>query len=82
MDTLVEGAARIDRDSRLQIVLNVLSLVNGSTNMSDLSLAGGSKFSGCLQPNYSKILSDVNSDFFIIDQSVTGMFERKTRVGL
>ena len=82
VDTLVEGAARIDRDSRLQIVLNVLSLVNGSTNMSDLSLAGGSKFSGCLQPNYSKILSDVNSDFFIIDQSVTGMFERKTRVGL
>ena len=50
--------------------------------MVDLSAADGSKFSGCIQPNYSKLLNDPKTNFYIIDQSVTGMFERRTRVGL
>lgn len=30
----------------------------------------------------SKLINDSASPFFIVDQSVTGMFERGTRVGL
>ena len=66
----------------MEIILRILALINGSANMVDLSLAGGSKYSGCLQPNYNKLLNDPNTDFYIVDQSVTGMFERRTRVGL
>ena len=51
-------------------------------NKVDLSMVGGSKFAGALQPNYSKLISDPEVDFVIVDQSVTGMFERRTRIGL
>ena len=66
----------------LEVVLRVLLLVNGTAGMADLTLVGGSKYAGYLQPNYSKLLNDQKTDFYIVDQSVTGMFERKTRVGL
>lgn len=66
----------------LEVVLRILLLVNGVAGMADLTLVGGSKYAGYLQPNYSKLLNDQKTDFYIIDQSVTGMFERKTRVGL
>ena len=72
----------LDRASQELIVNRVLLLVNGAANMVDLTLAGGTKYAGCLQPNYTKLLNDPGVSFFIIDQSVTGMFERKTRVGL
>ena len=69
-------------DERGEVLIRILSLVNGTVGMADLRLIGGSKFAGYLQPNYSKLLNDPKASFFIIDQSVTGMFERKTRVGL
>ena len=82
MDDLASAATKLTEDERFEIVIRILSLVNGAAGMADLRAAGGSKFAGYLQPNYSKLLSDPNIDFYIIDQSVTGMFERKTRVGL
>ena len=48
----------------------------------DISPLGGASKAGAMVMDYSKALSDSNVDFYIIDQSVTGMFERKTRVGL
>lgn len=50
--------------------------------MVDLLAIGGSKYSGSMKPSFNKLLNDPNTDFYIIDQSVTGMFERRTRVGL
>lgn len=81
-DELRMGCEGLDRASQELIVNRVLLLVNGAANMVDLTLAGGTKYAGCLQPNYTKLLNDPGVSFFIIDQSVTGMFERKTRVGL
>ena len=72
----------IDEVGRLEVCSRVLALVNGATNMIDLSSVGGSKHSGSLKPNFSKLLNDADVDFYIVDQSVTGMFERRTRVGL
>ena len=69
-------------DEKGEALVRILSLANGTVGMADLRLIGGSKFAGYLQPNYSKLLNDPKTSFFIIDQSVTGMFERKTRVGL
>ena len=72
----------LEEDSKLEIILRILSLINGAVGMADLREIGGSKFAGYLQPNYSKLLNDPKTSFYIIDQSVTGMFERRTRVGL
>ena len=80
--TIIEGCHQLEPGAVLTIIKRLLALVNGSMNMVDLSQAGGSKFSGCIQPNYSKLISDPKTDFVLIDQSVTGMFERRTRVGL
>ena len=80
-DLFVRSVA-LTKTETIELVRRILLLVNGTANMVDLSLAGGSKFSGCIQPNYSKLLNDPKTDFYIIDQSVTGMFERRTRVGL
>lgn len=82
IEEIINGCADLDNGQVVQIVRKLLALVNGSMNMVDLSLAGGSKFAGCIQPNYTKLLNDLGSAVAFIDQSVTGMFERRTRVGL
>lgn len=69
-------------DEVCQLVINLLALFNAAANKVDLRVGGGGKFSGAIQPNYSKLLSDPNCGFYIIDQSTTGMFERRTRIGL
>lgn len=75
----IEG---LDEDKAAEILFRILSLANGSINMADLTAVGGNSHAGCMKPSYSKLLSDPETDFYIIDQSVTGMFERRTRVGL
>ncbi len=64
------------------LLLGLIRIANAGSNVVDLSFIGGSKNSGRIKPARSKLLGDPNVDFYIIDQSVTGMFERKTRVGL
>ncbi len=73
---------RLDNADKLVILLGLIKLTNGRSNVVDLTLIGGPKNTGVIKPARSKLLSDPNVDFYIIDQSVTGMFERKTRVGL
>lgn len=82
IEAILEKCVTMDAEDAVMVVKRLLALVNGTMNMVDLSLAGGSKFSGCIQPNYSKLLSDSNVTVRLVDQSVTGMFERRTRVGL
>lgn len=65
-----------------QVLLGLIRLANAGSNVADLSLLGGSKNVGKIRPPRSKLLGDPEVDFYIIDQSLTGMFERKTRVGL
>ena len=82
LDCLREGLSELGDEEKIEMVLRILALANAATNASDLSLAGGPKSAGCMKLTYSKILTDAKTDFYIIDQSVTGMFERRTRVGL
>ncbi len=65
-----------------EILLGLVKIANAGSNVVDLSLLGGPKHVGTIRPSRSQLLGDPNVDFYIIDQSVTGMFERKTRVGL
>lgn len=80
IDSLEEKAKQLSEAEKAELVNRLLQIINGSD--SDLSIAGEAKLIGCLQPTYSKLLTDSSTDFYIIDQSVTGMFERRTRVGL
>lgn len=82
MNEIRDNFEDLDDEGKITALLRILLLANGSIDMADLTSVGGSKFSGYLQPSYSKLLSDPKTDFRIIDQSVTGMFERRTRVGL
>lgn len=81
-DQLREGIDKLRDEDKLEMAARILALANATTNMSDLSLAGGPKHAGCMHVSFTKCLTDSKTDFFIIDQSVTGMFERRTRVGL
>ncbi|WP_165247815.1 type II CRISPR RNA-guided endonuclease Cas9 [Adlercreutzia sp. ZJ141] len=64
------------------VVLRALvEAASGARNMVILECAGGSKYAGCIHPSYSNILTKGGGITFI-DQSVTGMFERRTHIGL
>ena len=81
-DELAKNIEELPEFEAIDVIFSVLMLVNGTKNMVDLTTVGGVKCAGCLQPTYDKLLADCSTKFYIIDQSVTGMFERKTRVGL
>ena len=80
LSTYADSFASLSGDEKRELInkLLLLSLGNKKSAPVDLSIIGGAKKAGRLRPaRYS-----VPEDFYIIDQSVTGMFERKTRVGL
>ena len=79
---IAEALALLKEEDALDILLSVLNLINGSSDRENLSAVGGASRAGCLQRSFNSLLNDPRTNFYIIDQSVTGMFERKTRVGL
>ena len=76
-----EKFSKIDSKSKSEVILGLVKIINATTNVVDLSLIGGKQHAGCMLLNYSNVLFDSNTDFYIVDQSVTGMFERRTRIG-
>lgn len=72
----------LQTNEKRSVLLGLIKLVNADANVVDMSLIGGPKNAGKIRPPRSKLLNDQKTDFYIIDQSVTGMFERRTRVGL
>ena len=82
LDLIRESFFDSDSIQKIQGVMSIFLSLNAKANAVDLSGIGGGKAAGRLRSNYSKMLSDPKTDFVIIDQSVTGMFERRTRIGL
>lgn len=76
-----EKFSKIDSKLKCEVILGLVKIVNATTNVVDLSAIGGKQHAGCMLLNYSNVLFDSNTDFYIVDQSVTGMFERRTRIG-
>ena len=70
---------KLSISNKARLFLNLVILGNAASNFADLTLLGKGKISGKLQPTYTKILDEQGIVF--IDQSVTGMFERRTRIG-
>ena len=77
-----EQFMQLDCAAKKSLILQLAAIVNASNRQIDLSKIGGAKTAGQYKVTYNKLLNDPNTDFYIVDQSVTGMFERRTRVGL
>lgn len=77
---LEESFAKANLPDRYRILVSLISIAAAHTNMIDLSSVGGSKYSGCMSVSFSKELSSEGIVF--VDSSVTGMFERRYRIGL
>ena len=74
-----EGLGDCDKSAT---VMSLIKIFNAMDRVADMSCLGGPSKAGAMRMEYSKALNDPKTDFYIIDQSVTGMFERRTRVGL
>lgn len=61
-----------------RVVLALISLFNARTNMIDLSAIGSSKTVGNMGMTFAKEMAMADNRFAFIDQSVTGMLERRT----
>lgn len=72
----------VDCDAKIRTLSGLIRIFNGGDRVVDLSAIGGASKAGHMAVSFSKLLNDPDIDFVIVDQSVTGMFERKTRVGL
>ena len=77
-----ESIAKLDGANKAKLLVQLVNIVNGTSRQIDLFAIGGAKTAGQFKVKFSKELNDPKTDFYIIDQSVTGMFERRTRVGL
>ncbi len=73
---------RATDEEKAKAIISLISIANGNTNMIDLSAVGGPKCAGCMRITFSKALTDSHADLAFIDQSVTGMFERRQRLEL
>ncbi|WP_058986739.1 type II CRISPR RNA-guided endonuclease Cas9 [Hugonella massiliensis] len=71
----------LNEEGKQQIICEILNLVNAQKNVANLKLINGPSFAGKIQLTLSKELSS-NSTTALIDQSVTGMFERRQEIGL
>ena len=69
-------------EEKASIVLQLADIVNAQNRQINLTAIGGAKTAGQYKVTFTKELNDSKKDFYIIDQSVTGMFERRTHVGL
>ena len=82
IDKLQILCSSADASSRLKIATELIAIFNGNNRVADFSSVGGLSKAGAMRVSSSKLISDPKSAYCIIDQSVTGMFERRTRIGL
>ena len=82
LEARYEAFSRLDYKDKRALLLQLIAIVNAADRQINLSKVGGAKTAGQYKVAFNKKLNDPNVDFYIIDQSVTGMFERRTRVGL
>ncbi len=73
--------AKLPVEIQANLIKSILQCLTAKSNRIDLSAMGGSKSAGCIQPTFVKIFNSDKESFFVIDQSVTGMFEKRVRLG-
>jgi CRISPR-associated endonuclease Csn1 len=69
---------RLVVEDKINTIRSLLEWINGTKNNVDFSALGRSKTAGKIRPQRNGL----KSELYVIDQSVTGMFERRTCIGL
>lgn len=80
LDERAGAFSALNHEDKWLILKGLVSLSSASNNMEDMRPIGGAKTAGQLKINYKNTLTEKGITF--IDQSVTGMFERKTYIGI
>ena len=81
VDSWMNEFELLEYDQQCKVIQSLLEVVNAKKNKVDLSLVGRAKTAGQLKIVFAKVLNRGGGITFI-DQSVTGMFERRTHIGL
>lgn len=76
-----EAFYKLENAVKAVVLARLIAIAKAETNMIDLKAIGGATYAGCMQPDIIKLFID-SSDAYFIDQSVTGMFERRYGLGL
>ena len=74
--------ATLNLEDEKKVIISLLNAINGSTVPSDTKKIGGSTRTERLFISISTQLNRSSVEFYVIEQSVTGMFERRRRIGL
>ena len=80
-DEWKDAFSSLTENDKRNLIKTLIAIGNGKSNVADLTVVGGAKFSGSLLFTYSNLLTKGEGITFI-DQSVTGMFEKRTHIGL
>lgn len=82
LDGIDKKVSSLNARQIFDLICGLSSIFRGSEPVVNLDIIGGSKQAGRMQPDMNKKLNDSSNIFYVIDQSVTGMFERRRRIGL
>lgn len=82
LESTMDAFQSLSGKDKNEVLFSLISIISGKMNVVDMSFSGGSKQAGKMLLTYSKVLGDKENDVYLIDQSVTGMFERRQKVGL
>ena len=75
-----DAFAAADEESQGDVVRSLLAIAAAKTNMIDLTAVGGAKYAGSMNVSFTKLFAE--GDTALVDQSITGMFERREVIGL
>jgi CRISPR-associated protein Cas9/Csn1, subtype II/NMEMI len=73
--------ASLSYEEKTELLKVLIAIGNGKSNMADLRSVGKGKYAGNIRLSFGSLLAKGDGITFI-DQSVTGMFERRTHIGL
>lgn len=79
LDTLENNYSGISEQSQDDVVTALLKISSAATNMINLKAIGGPSCAGCIRQSLGRELAN---GAVLIDQSVTGMFERRQKIEL
>lgn len=65
-----------------KLIIGLISIINANNRLVDLSALGKAKTAGQLKLTFSKVMMNSSMGLTLIDQSVTGMFERRQCIEL
>lgn len=81
IDDWKDAFFELEREKRVSMLKSLIAIGNGKANVADLTEVGGARYAGKIRFAYGNLLTK-GAGITFVDQSITGMFERRTHIGL